>query len=122
MSDDNVYPVPQSHMADAEKFDYLLRKYEKDAEELRDEFNNQMARLNDACKLEARDVWFEVAKAAGLDAIDTWNNPEYFLDRRYIEYGFAAICHVPQQEHPFAGMAGGMADPSEKPAAKRKLH
>ena len=121
MSEDNVYPIPASHINMAKKFDDVLRQYEKDAEELRIEYTEQIGRLNEACKLEARDIWFDVAKSAGVDAIDTWNNPEYFLDRRYLEHGFAAICHTPQLVNPFAGMAG-MADPSEKPPAKTKLH
>lgn len=119
--DDNVHKIPSSHMELATTFDDLLRKYEDDAEAIRDKFNDDILRLNDTCKLEAREVWFKLAVAAGLDAIDTWNNPEYFLDRRYIRHGFAAICHMPQPDHPFPGMAGAV-DPSQKPKSKRKLH
>lgn len=103
------YIIPPLDFHLARKFDNILKTYEDDAEALQKQFKNEMEALSEACKAEASHAWFLLAQTVGIDASATWGDPEYHLDRTYIDEGFAAIQYTKIEPHPLMGMFGGSA-------------
>ncbi len=106
-------PKSKNYILDAEdvhlarEFDAILKSYEDKADALQALFKKEMDALNENCKAEASRAWFVLAKAVGLDAVATWGDQDYALDRTYLDEGFAAIRYIKMEPHPLMGMFGG---------------
>ena len=113
----------------AHEFDAILRTYEEKADAVQAQFKAEMDALNETCKAEASRAWYLLAQSVGIDAQETWGNPEYALDRTYLAESFAAIRYTQMEPHPLVGMFGGPRSPAvdEDPAkieipSKEKLN
>ncbi len=104
MSNEKNYVIPSKYFPVAKEFDELLREFEKQSLELTEQYQAQMNRLNDACKAEARPLWFKLAASVGIDAFLTWNDPNFYLDRTYMANDFAAIRHLTPEPNPMQMM------------------
>ncbi len=98
------YVIPSESFPVAKEFNDLLKDFEKQSLELTEQYQAQMNRLNEACKAEARPLWFKMAESVGIDAFLTWNDPSFFLDRTYMADNFAAIRQITPEPNPYNAM------------------
>ena len=96
-----VFPIPAQAMALAKAFhDEYTRaiEYEKD---LRQKFRDDLLKNSEDTRANLRVLWSRLAASVGL-APETFDNGDYGIETRFVEYGFAAIFHdvqmSPQEE------------------------
>lgn len=89
----------------------MLRDYVEILDSMRTEVDllqRQYQDLVDATHARAREelkpLWFQMAALAGIDAEGTWGNPEWTVERRFLEDNFGALIFI-RQQHPLAAFA-----------------
>lgn len=120
MPNEKNYVIPSEVFHVAKKFDTVLRDYEKKSIELTEAYNAQLIRMNEACKIEAKVLWFKLAASVEIDALASWNDPSFFLDRTYIKNDFAAIRRVQPDPHPMNMMEQHQRIAGENPLDRVK--
>ena len=112
----------------------LLRAYRdemdamiNDHSVLQEDFNARAKAQADAHKANLREMWRRLSAMVGLDPDQTWGNPDFQIEARYVDDGFGAITFEPSV-HPLSGMTpgvqtGSLGDPAmEEAPDKSKLN
>lgn len=100
------YPLPPTGLTLLKQFRDETNRMSDSVEALHAEYQ---ARI-DACHLHSRkrlrDLWYQIAPLAGVDAEATWNTGGWQVETRYIDSGFGALIYYPRPQHPLAALMG----------------
>ena len=103
----------------------ILRAYKNelealvaDRQKLEREFTERADQQTEYHQANLRSMWQRLAASVGLDPNNTWGSPEYQIEARYLDDGFAALLYVPRHTNPLREMlANEPVTPPEDPAA-----
>lgn len=115
MSDDifNYFQLPEQGHALMREYVSLMDGLEAFAENLRDNYNAQIKAEQVRVREKQKELWYRMAAMAGVDADKSWNKPNWHVEDRYIDAGFAALVTHKLQQDPLAAMLGA-PEPEEE--------
>ena len=88
-----------------------------DRQKLEREFAERAAQQTEYHQANLRSMWQRLSASVGLDPNTTWGSPEYQIEARYIDDGFAALLYIPRHINPLREMlAEEPVTPPEDPA------
>jgi hypothetical protein len=100
------------------QYKYTIDKARDDLRHLQNEYQEKAAALTEIQNAELKTIWRHLAAYAGLDPEATYANPEYGLEVRFLDKGFAAVIYTPLEPHPLEALTGketGSSDPDIVP-------
>lgn len=114
MEDFKHYPLPPEGVDLMKQYEALLDQMNDEIKALTEEYNGRAKALQAGIHAQMKTLWMKMAVMAGVDAEATWDSPEWHIESRYVESGFAALTSYPRPQHPFAAMMGA-PPPEETP-------
>lgn len=95
------------------KYGKIFKAAKAEQEELHKEFEERNKQIYEKRMAELRELWIRMAALTGLDPELSWNNPAFFFETKYLDYGFAAIEEREPPKDPFGAMFG-IEEPQEE--------
>lgn len=100
------YPLPPAGLTLLRQYRDTLTQMGDDMDALREEFQKRAEAQQAAHREKLRELWYQLAPLAGVDAEATWDNNDWHVETRYLDSGFGALTFYPQPKNPMAAMLG----------------
>lgn len=84
------------------KYLEVMNEMEKAQDALRADFQAQAVGIQEQHFAKMQVLWERLSGFVGLDPRKTWGNPDYYIETRFVESGFAAVIYSPAPPHPMA--------------------
>lgn len=96
MNDDfKHYPLPPEGLDLVRQYQAISDKTNEDMERLQKEYREKAQALHAAAREQMREIWTRMATMAGVDAAASWDSPDWHVEARYVDSGFAALTFYP---------------------------
>lgn len=76
--------------------------YQEDYERIMLAAETEIQEMTTARRDNMHKLWIKMAEAAGLDAQDTWESPNFIAEHNYVDEGFGGIVKIPARMNPTA--------------------
>ena len=105
------FPLPPEGVELARQYKDVQKGLMDYIEKLQAEYGEKVKAHQVVAQEQLADLWVKIANTVGVDAQESLQNPEWDIETRYINDGFAAILFYPRQPNP---LLEAMGVPQEK--------